>query len=156
VTLQDPDTDIEPNEGSTAPVEFLPDGGLRVSVRTVAEAREALVALQRRQNDLLAAAANTAGSGVSTVHRTVTAGIVSGPRRLRTGGHRVVRRLGIRNRGRRVGNAVSDSLDVLSVSGQAAEGVVASVRLIGAAAHAIADAMPEIDLSDFDFPDLNL
>jgi hypothetical protein len=44
---------------------------------------------------------------------------------------------------------------VLSVSGQAAEGVVASVRLIGAAAHAIADAMPDIDLSDFDFPDLN-
>jgi hypothetical protein len=48
-------------------------------------------------------------------------------------------------------SGVSDAFDLLLISGELADGVVGSIKLIGVAAHAIADAMPDVDLSDFDF-----
>jgi hypothetical protein len=158
VTLQDAPSADESSAGS--PVQFLPGGGLQVSVSNAVEAREALIALQRRQRDLLASATRETGAGVVAVGGTVRDGVRSGGRRVRHASSRVVRRFRFRSGSNlsagTTGDTVSDVLDAALLATYVGDGVIDSIKLIGAAAHAIADAVPDIDLSDFDFlSDLN-
>jgi hypothetical protein len=152
VTLED---DSEQDSGNAAePVEFLPGGGLRVDVSNAAEARTALLALQRRQRDLVAAATSTAGGGAATVGGTLLDGVTGTGRRARDLSDKVVRRVQFKSRAKSTTSFVGDSLDLVFVSAELADAAVGSIKLIGVAAQAIAEAVPEIDLSDFDFLDI--
>jgi hypothetical protein len=148
----------EADEASGSPVQFLSDGGLRVNVDNATEARAALVALQHRQREFLASATRGAGSGVAAAGGALADGVVGSGRKARDTSSRVVRRFRFRT-DTKSGSAstsmlASDSIDALLLLPQLTDGAIASVRLIGAAAQAIAEAVPDIDLSDFDFLDL--
>lgn len=141
------------------PVQFLDDGNLRVNVSNAAEARAALVALQRRQRELFGTATQGASSGVIAVGGTLVDGVTEGGRRVRDVGRNAVRRVRFRSQSSPGPAATStsgveiaaDTIETLALLPQLTEGTIASVKLIGAAAQAIAEAVPDIDLSDFDF-----
>ena len=152
VTLPDASSSDAPVAATE--VEFLPDGGVRVNVSNAAEARDALLALQRRQRELLGSATSPVGSGAAAVSGTILDGVTGTGRVARDMSDRVVRRVRISSRATSTSAFVGDSLELVFVSTELADVAVGSIKLIGVAAQAIAEAMPDIDLSDFDFLDL--
>lgn len=134
------------------PVQILESGEVSVSVRNAAEARDALLELQRRQRALVAGVATATGGGIAGLGSTVIDGVQRSGERVR----RVTRRSTRAIRPSNASNVLPDSLDALVLSGQMVEGSVELVKLIGAAMHTIVENVPDVDLSDIDLDFLDL
>jgi hypothetical protein len=154
LTLQEPPD--QTSNGDASRVRFLPGGGLAIDVETAAEARGALLELQRRQRELLSARVAAAGGGIADAGGRVGKGVVGSGRRVLSFNGRVVRSLRPRRPARAGTQAISDTADVALLGAQLASGADDAIRLIGAAMRTIVDSVPEIDLSGIDLDLLDI
>ena len=149
LSLEDPE-DGEPD--ATTGITSLPGGALSITVRSAAEARDALVELQRIQQELLTARARATGNGIATFGAHVKRQVQRPGRHLRRAGAtagntaRRFRPSAPVNRVRQSSVTIFDGLDAALLLAQTAGEIDDALKLVGTALEAVGEVVKDIDL----------
>jgi len=132
----------------------LPGGALSITVRSAADARNALAELQQIQQELLTARARATAGGISTFGTRVKRQVQRPGRHLRRAGAtagnaaRGFRPSAPVNRVRNSSSAIFDGLDAALLVAQTAGEIEGALNLVGTALEAVGDVVKDIDLGD--------